>query len=128
MVSDCSGPLCHRVTLVLVTPCWPAQPWFPHLMEMLVNFPRVHLHPFWCQMITPSPNCTSPVLTLQIQLVVWKVYIRRQLRAGAISEDAVNLILASWREKYRLGLKGEPAPQPQHTLLSSPKNGSHCRT
>ena len=28
----------------------------------------------------------------------------------------------------RLGLKGEPAPQPQHTLLSSPKNSSHCRT
>ena len=28
----------------------------------------------------------------------------------------------------RLGLRNEPAPQPQHTLLSSPKNGSHCRT
>ena len=26
-----------------------------------------------------------------------------------------------YREMNRLGLKGEPAPQPQHTLLSSPK-------
>ena len=24
--------LCQRVTLVLVTPCWPTQPWFPQLM------------------------------------------------------------------------------------------------
>ena len=27
-------------------------------------------------------------------------------------------------EMNRLGLKGEPAPQPQHTLLSSPKNAA----
>ena len=27
----------------------------------------------------------------------------------------------------RLGLREEPAPQPQHTQFSSPKKGSHCR-
>ena len=28
-------------------------------------------------------------------------------------------------EMYKLGLKGEPAPQPQHTLLSSPNEMMH---
>lgn len=64
--------LCQRVTLVLVTPCWPTQPWFPQLIEMLVDFPLVLLHPSQYEVITPSPNCTSPVLTLQPQLVKWK--------------------------------------------------------
>ena len=31
--------LCQKVVLVLVTPCWPTQPWFPQLMEMLADFP-----------------------------------------------------------------------------------------
>ena len=32
------------------------------------------------------------------------------------------------REMNRLGLRDESAPQPQHTLLLSPKNSSHCST
>ena len=50
--------LCQKVTLVLVTPCWP---WFPQLMEMLIDFPLVLPDPLQCQVVTPSPNCDCPV-------------------------------------------------------------------
>ena len=61
--------LCQRATLVLVTPCWPTQSWFPQLMEMLADFPLALPDPLESQQITPSPNCDCPVCTISSQLV-----------------------------------------------------------
>ena len=61
------------VTVVIVTPCWPTQPWFHQLMEMLVDFPLVFPHSLNAQVLTPSPNCDCPVVATLLQLVAWKV-------------------------------------------------------
>ena len=63
----------QKVTLVLVTPSWPTQPWFPQLMEMLVDFPLILPDPIQFQVVTPSFNCDCPVLILPPQLVARKV-------------------------------------------------------
>ncbi|XP_063289505.1 uncharacterized protein LOC134573649 [Pelobates fuscus] len=30
-----------KSSLVLITPCWRSQPWFPHLLEMAIDYPRL---------------------------------------------------------------------------------------
>ena len=60
-------------SLVLVTPCWPTQAWFPQLLQMLIDYPLVLPDSQQYPMIIPSPNCNSPVLATKPQLVAWRV-------------------------------------------------------
>ena len=55
---------------MLVTPLWETQPWFPVVMSMLVDLPILPNIP---DVLKPSPNCDSPVVETQAQLVTWKV-------------------------------------------------------
>ena len=60
-------------TLVLITPCWPTQAWFPQLIQMVADFPLVLPDPLKTQVVIASPNCNCPVLIRPPQLVAWKV-------------------------------------------------------
>ena len=61
----------EEATVVLITPLWETQPWFPVITSMLVDLPV--LLPNIPDLLTPSPNCDCPVLETQPQLVAWKV-------------------------------------------------------
>jgi len=58
-------------TVVLVTPLWETQPWFPVVVSMPVDLPI--LLPNIPDLLTPSPNCDCPVAETRPQLVAWKV-------------------------------------------------------
>ena len=60
-----------RATIVLITPLWHTQAWFPALLELIVDYPI--LLPQEQQIIAPSPNCVGPVQETVPQLVAWKV-------------------------------------------------------
>lgn len=62
----------EKANIVMVCPVWPAQPWFPVLLEMVCDVPRL---------LRPSPNLlvsakgeTHPLLqTNTLQLAAWKL-------------------------------------------------------
>ena len=49
-------------TVVLVTPLWETQPWFPVFMSMLVDLPFLPNIP---DLLTQSPNCDCPLSETQ---------------------------------------------------------------
>ena len=62
----------EEATLVVVTPLWRAQPWFPVIVSMLVDLPLIL--PVGPGTLIPSPNCDCPVgIHNQLQLVAWRV-------------------------------------------------------
>ena len=74
MVSDSRVLLKVRsdqATVVLITPLWHTQAWFPTLLELLADYPI--LLPQVQQIIVPSPNCVGPVQETAPQLVAWMV-------------------------------------------------------
>ena len=99
-------------TVILVTPLWQSQPWFPTLLDMLIDFP-IQL-PSVENLVTPSPNCDCPVWGIQPQLVAWKV-------SGGISHQRrfrARLQTSFW-------LRGEAKQMPTITLPGgSGRNGA----
>ena len=61
----------EEATIVLITPLWQTQPWFPVLLTMIVDIPI--LLPPTPDLLSPSPNCDCPVRECQPPLVTWKV-------------------------------------------------------
>ena len=61
----------EQATLILITPLWKGQSWFPVLTTMLVDYPV--FFPNRAEVLSPSPHCDCPVRQLQVQLVAWKV-------------------------------------------------------
>ena len=69
----CSSPWCLiTTTLTIITPLWKTQPWFPVIMEMVVDHPI--LLPDWEDVVTPSPNCGCPVQKSENIRQSWKPY------------------------------------------------------
>ena len=60
-----------QATVVLITPLWHTQSWFPVLMNLLVDYPL--LLPKMEGVMRPSPNCDCPIQGLPPQLVAWRV-------------------------------------------------------
>ena len=59
----------QKVTLVLIAPVWKSQPWYPTLLEMLIDFPI--LLPHKGDLILPTnPGC---VLEVVPQLAAWLI-------------------------------------------------------
>ena len=59
-------------TIVLIAPVWPAQAWFPILLECLIEYPV--LLPKHRQLLTDPFNRLHPLLEKgQLQLAAWKV-------------------------------------------------------
>ena len=61
----------EKTTVVLITPLWKAQPWFPVLLTMVIDYPI--LLPDVPDLLIPSPNCDCPVKDSHPCLVAWKV-------------------------------------------------------
>ena len=86
----------EKTALVLITPLWRSQPWFPMILDMLVDYPL--LMPVGVGVIQPSPNCNCPLgLHNQLQLVAWKVsgdslehdrFLKEQLSSSWVHGEA----------------------------------------
>ena len=100
----------EEASLVLVTPLWPSQAWFPDLMEMLMDSP-IEL-PQMAGVITPSPNCDCPVGETPPRLVAWKV----SGKDSDLVEFQNKQLSSSW-------LHGEARPMPIMTQHGKP--GKH---
>ena len=61
----------EKVTITVITPLWKTQPWFPVIMDMVIDHPI--LLPESPDIVIPSPNCGCPVQDHIPQLVAWKV-------------------------------------------------------
>ena len=61
----------QMATLVVVVPLWQTQPWFPQLLQMLIDTPI--LLPQQAGVIEPSPNCDCPIMNHLPQLIAFKV-------------------------------------------------------
>ena len=59
------------MTITVITPLWKTQPWFPVIMDMVIDHPI--LLPESPDIVIPSPNCGCPVQDHIPQLVAWKV-------------------------------------------------------
>ena len=58
----------EKTVLVVITPLWRSQPWFPVILDMLVHY--LLLMPVGVSVIELSPNCDCPLgLHNQLQLV-----------------------------------------------------------
>ena len=97
----------EKANLVLICPVWPAQPWFPILLELACDVP-VPLHPS-LNLLVSATGLTHPLLqTGSLQLAAWRL-------SGKISEgrDFRNHWSAySW-----------PETVPQHTRYMSRHGG-----
>ena len=94
----------EEASLVLVTPLWPSQAWFPDLMEMLMDSP-IEL-PQMAGVITRSPNCDCPVGETPPRLVACNIS----------GKDSDKQLSSSW-------LHGEARPMPIMTQHGKP--GKH---
>ena len=59
----------RNTQLVLITPLWPSQPWYPVVMDLLIDIPR--LIPAVPDLIFPVAEETSPEVTPK--LVAWPI-------------------------------------------------------
>jgi len=73
LISRCLGKIRkERATVVMITPVWHAQVWYPQLLEMLVELPL--LLPPWPQILTSPRGQDHPmVMAGHLQLAAWKV-------------------------------------------------------
>ena len=82
----------QEIMLVLIAPVWKSQPWYPTLLELMVDFPI--LLPQRRDLIIP----THPE-TRDDSAISRLAYLRRRYQDKAISEEGTELLLASWRQK-----------------------------
>ena len=83
----------QKARLILLTPLWPSQPWYPVVLDMLEDTPRllptqedlIFLHPGQeFQMPQGCPNLA---------------YLRESFSSRGVSPEASKLLLSSWRPK-----------------------------
>lgn len=86
----------EEATVILVAPLWRTQPWFPSLLNVLVDLPI--LLPDIPDLIIPSLNCDCPVLETQPKLVAWKVSGITSV-PKEIPNNAIELLMSSRRSK-----------------------------
>ena len=81
-------------TIVLITPLWPGQPWYPTLFPVLLENPR--LLPLSPDLLT-SPQGLKFSFSRKSQSVGRMVHLRQSYQGAGISDEATTLLLASWR-------------------------------
>ena len=80
----------QQITLVLVAPVWKSQPWYPMLLESLVDFPI--LLPQRADLIIPTHPESVPEMMPRLAT-------RQRYQDKEISQESTELLLASWRQK-----------------------------
>ena len=103
-----------QASVVLITPLWYTQAWFPTLMELLVDYPI--LLPQVQGVIVPSPNCDCPIQEVPPQLVAWKVSgrdsERRRFQTRLLTSSCPHGEIKPMLTTTRHGRLGNPgAPQ-----------------
>jgi hypothetical protein len=68
-----------QATLILITPAWQMQTWYPKLLEMTVEAP-ILLPPYQDLLTDPVGNSHPLILTKQLMLAAWKVSGRGSLQ------------------------------------------------
>ncbi len=79
----------QQASMVLVAPVWWTQPWYPILLEMMVDAPHL---------IPPQRQATSRSQMRTPQLAAWPIP-GKKCRDHKLSKEASSLIFGSWREK-----------------------------
>ena len=87
--------LAQEVTVTLIAPVWPSQPWYATLLSMLVDLPL--LLPREPNTTLPSPNCEMPLQDNPPQLAAWRVSgnnsqqeeFRRRLQSSSLEPGGV---------------------------------------
>ena len=94
----------EEAEIILVCPFWPSQPWYPLLLEMACDIPRVFRHSF--NLLTSCRNEPHPLLTNRsLCLTAWKL-------------SGVAMETSKFRRMWlNCSLKGLGKP---HTLLMEP--------
>ena len=71
VISKCIAKISReQATLILITPVWVGQPWFPDLLDLTCDFPR--LLPITSRTLTSAQGLPHP-LGHHLQLVAWKL-------------------------------------------------------
>ena len=82
--------------IVIVTPAWQTQPYYPMLLNMSVSSP-ILLPPMPNLLLCPEGNTHPLMKTQTLKLVVWKVSGDKKEAAG-VSKQTSELLAAGWRQ------------------------------
>ena len=85
----------QQADVIIVAPVWKGQPWFPVLLSLLFDFPHLIL-PATCPILSQE-SMPPPFQPQQVQLAVWPT--SGDTFKQKFSEQALELLLASWRQK-----------------------------
>ena len=88
----------EEVTVVLVTPLWETQPWFPMLTSMLVAYQYTSSKYSRSDHSVPQLRLSSlgnPPTASHMEC------LRQRLRTAEIPNNAIDLIMSSWRGKTK---------------------------
>ena len=96
LIHRCLTKLKKQVArIVLITPLWKTQPWYPLVLELLEDFPRRIPHQ---SDLVAMPQGQEFLMQQRVpQLVAWP--IRQSYSSRGFSSQASDLMLASWRDK-----------------------------
>ena len=81
----------QRVRVILVAPVWKTQPWYPNLIQILIDTPA--LIPYQSDLIIPISQTSNEPSTSRVAC------LRGHFRNQGVSEEGSELLLASWRQK-----------------------------
>ena len=81
----------QQVDVVLIAPVWKSQPWYPTLLLMLIDFPRLITIDNRVMYVS-GPICDAPTASCM-------AYLRERYRGQCLLEEATDLMLKSWRAK-----------------------------
>ena len=88
LIPQCLSKLIRdQATTVLITPLWPTQPWFPILLELAVDVPRM-FYPDPDLLTSPLGECHQLTANLSVRLIAWRL-------SGVVS------IAKAFRQKLR---------------------------
>ena len=89
--------------LILITPYWPDQCWFPEVIRMAVLPPR-RFKPHKWLLTNATTGEAIPKVMESIKLTAWKLSYRVCRREG-LSDEATRRVLARWRKSTQAGYR-----------------------
>ena len=73
LIASCLTKLVQeKATIIPITPFWPSQPWFPDLLKLATDTPRM-LHPEKELPTSPLEGCHQLKANYSIRLIAWKL-------------------------------------------------------
>ena len=94
----------EQATLLLVTPAWQTQAWYPKVLQMSVRHP-ILLLPMKKLLLGPNNGKHPLVENKSLRLVVWTVsgvnlqqksYLKKLLPSSQVPEEKVQSLITNW--------------------------------